>query len=548
MTLIPSPLWTDQSSAARMTGTWRSAIPVYQTLVSPCLTACPIDGRIAEWIGQIGQHSYFEAWQTLVDNNPFPAVIGRICHHPCQTSCNRENLDETVGICSLERFVGDMALEQGWQFEEPKVLCSQSVAIIGGGPAGLSAAYHLLRAGYSVTLYERQPKLGGLLRYGIPAYRLERRVLDLEIARIVDLGLEVKLDAEVMDSTALRGLRDRFDAVYMATGASTPKRLAGLDYDQPYVIDSAEFLAASNSETPLDLGGRVVVIGGGSAALDVARTARRLGREVTVLSLEPEGQLPAQAAEIREAVEEGVTFVGGAMMQSVNEERGGLRLTCCHVSFARATTRGDFSVEPLDDGQFALTTDTIIPSIGQDADVSRWAGLIEQTGALAQTGPDGQTATAGIYAGGDLASMDRFVSQAIGMGKQAAQAIAAGFHKPSTPAVMPASPAGFDKINTAYQIRAARQRQANTEPAVRLQSFDEVQQPLDIDAALAEASRCFSCGTCTYCDNCYFYCPDMAITKLDHGYLVNADYCKGCGLCVAECPTGSVQMIGEMVQ
>jgi len=531
-----------------MTGTWRSAIPVYQTLVSPCLTACPIDGRIAEWIGQIGQRSYFEAWQTLVDNNPFPAVIGRICHHPCQASCNRETFDETVGICSLERFIGDMALEQGWQFDEPKVLCSQSVAIIGGGPAGLSAAYHLLRAGYSVTLYERQPKLGGLLAYGIPAYRLERRVLDMEIARIVDLGLKVELNAEVMDAGALRALKEQFDAVYLATGASKPKQLGGLDYDQPYVIDSAEFLAASNSEKPLDLGGRVVVIGGGSAAIDVARTARRLGREVTVLSLEPDGQLPAQGAEIREAVEEGVTFIGGAMMQSVNETRGGLSLACCPVRFTPGTNRGDFSVEPLDNRLFELAADTIIPSIGQDADVSRWAEILTSAGALAKTDANGQTATAWIYAGGDLASMDRFVSHAIGMGKQAARTIDAGFHTLSAPPPMDAQPATYDKINTAYQIRAARKHQANSEPALRLSSFDEVQQPLDIDAALAEASRCFSCGTCTYCDNCYFYCPDMAISKLERGYLVNADYCKGCGLCVAECPTGSVQMIGEMVQ
>ncbi len=544
MNMDISPLWTDQTSELRMTGTWRSALPEYRPLPSPCLTACPVDGRIAEWVGQIAANDYHAAWLTLADNNPFPAIIGRICHHPCQTSCNRAELDETVGICSLERFAGDMALAEGWQFPRADGMVGKNIAIIGGGPAGLSAAYQLLRAGYGVTLFEARDKLGGLLRYGIPSYRLDKAVLDGEIARIVNLGLTVKTGAKVVDGAALKALQEQFDAVYMATGAARPKTLPGLDYGQDYVTDSADFLAASNGGQASDIGARVLVIGGGSAAMDAARSARRLGRAVWIMALEGKGNLPAEAAEITEAREEGIEFETGAMLRTVAAGDDGITAHCVRVDFSAGARRGQFSVTPIAGSEFSLAVDTIIPAIGQDADLERWSGLIDRDGAVARTDADWQTGMAGVYAGGDLASMDRFVSEAIGMGKHAAIAIRRSLESSAAPD--PDAPAvPYDAINTAYHQVAPRRQQANITPAQRLGNFAEVQQPLDIAAALAEASRCFSCGVCTYCDNCYFYCPDMAIIKLDHGYEVKTDYCKGCGLCVAECPTGSVQMYGE---
>jgi len=188
MNEIISPLWSTRSSGARLTGTWRSALPRHVDLPSPCHGACPIEGRIAEWIRQLAQEDTHGAWLTLMDNNPFPAVIGRICHHPCQNVCNRAEWDETVGICSLERFVGDAALAEGWTVPAPEDRRTEKVAVVGGGPAGLSAAYHLLRAGVQVTLFEKSAKLGGLLRYGIPDYRLDKAVLDGEIARLLQSG------------------------------------------------------------------------------------------------------------------------------------------------------------------------------------------------------------------------------------------------------------------------------------------------------------------------------------------------------------------------
>ncbi|MCF8478353.1 MAG: FAD-dependent oxidoreductase [Pseudolabrys sp.] len=543
MNIQQSPLWSTQTTESRLTGTWRSAIPDYRAMPSPCLGACPVNGRIAEWVGAVGKQDYRGAWLTLVDNNPFPAIAGRICHHPCQTACNRQYHDETVSICALERFVGDMALAEGWKFDAPAISRSESIAVVGGGPAGLSAAYQLRRRGFRVTLFEMRERLGGLLRYGIPDYRLDKKIVDGEIQRIIELGVEIKLNANVADAPALKKLRDEFDAVYLATGATSSKTLPTLDYGQPWVMDSANFLAAINAGEPCNLGARIVVVGGGSAAIDAARTARRLGRSVTVLSLEPANLLPAQPVEVCEAREEGVEFVSGAMMEWVEASAPGLKLKCTQVDFQAGTRHGEFSVTRIAGSAFTLEADAIVPSIGQNADISRWNGLLANDGGIVQTDGGWRTSVTGIFAGGDVASMDRFVTEAVGMGKQAAAAIAqfvTSQQAGSDFSIGPTVP--FSEINAHYFPKVARRRPGTAAVAERLQGFGEVQQGLGHDEAIAEAQRCFSCGTCIFCDNCFFYCPDMAITKLEHGYEVKSDYCKGCGLCVEECPTGSVTM------
>jgi len=526
--------WTTGTTEVFKTGTWRASLPRHISAPSPCHAACPVGGDIAQWIGRAREGDLRGAWEILVRNNPFPAVAGRVCHHPCEAACNRAGFDEPLAICRLERHVGDAALEAGWPLPGPQEERAERVAVVGGGPSGLAAAYQLRRRGYAVTLIEAGWKLGGLMRSGIPAYRLPREVLDGEIARILDLGIELRLDRPLETPEALATLREEFDAVYLATGARFQKRLAQLDYTRPWAMDGAEWLARANAGSPPGLGRRLVVVGGGSAAIDVARSARRLGHEVTLLALEREHDMPAQREEVEEALEEGVILCDGAMLERV-VERGtqGLALECTKVNF-----KG--SVERIPDSGFGLEADAIVSSIGQDPELKALEGVLRTNGALLHVDARQATNLGGVYAGGDLTSTARFITEAIAMGKRAAQAIEGTLGGDARPAVK------LESIATFYYPRQARQPERRLEAAQRQSGEAEVQLGFDAAQALAESERCFSCGQCIFCDNCYYYCPDLAVSRVDGGYAVNGDYCKGCGICVRECPTGSMEMLEEL--
>ncbi len=537
-------IWTTKSTETIKTGSWRLALPAYVNPPAPCHKACPVDGNIAVWIQHVRNQAYKDAWLTLMDNNPFPAVTGRICHRPCEGSCNRGQLDEAIGIRCLERFVGDMALDNRWGFPATSVSKTDTIAVVGGGPAGLAAAFHLRRMGYAVTLFEAQQELGGVLRYGIPPYRLPKDILDAEIQRILELGIEVRTDTRISSQADYENLRAEFAAVFIATGAALPKRLPQLDYSQPWVIESATYLAQTNVGDQPQCGERVAVIGGGSAAMDVARTARRHGKEVVVLCLETEPAMPAQRDEVLEAKDEGITLIDGVMLQSVTDRaRQGLELACTKVDFEAGSEPGEFSVTPNPGTEFTIDADSIVPAIGQDPDVIDLQDLLSVEAGLVRVDEQQQTSLAGFFAGGDLVTMQRFVTVAFGFGKQAATEIdrylrsdAEDRNSVSQPTVP------IDVINTHYHPHAARAKQQLTPAAERLTCFDEVELALADGEALAESQRCFSCGNCTFCDNCFNYCPDMAINRKGGGYSVNGDYCKGCGLCVRECPTGAIVM------
>ncbi|GAB4481973.1 MAG: NAD(P)-binding protein [Burkholderiaceae bacterium] len=512
---------------------------------SPCHAACPVNGDIAEWIGRARERDFRGAWEILTRHNPLPAVAGRICHHPCEAACNRGGYDEPLAICKLERFVGDLAIERGWRFDAPAVERAERVAVVGGGPSGLSAAYQLRRRGWRVTLFEARPALGGLLRYGIPSYRLARSVLDAEIDRIVALGVDVRCGAPLATPEELARLRGEFDAVFLATGAQRTKRLPQLDYTQPWVVDGAEYLARSNAGAPPALGKHVVVVGGGSAALDAARSARRAGHDVTIVALESRAQLSAQRDEVVEALEEGIALIDGAMLAAARRGDAGLRLDCIRVRFAPGVQRGQFTVEPIAGSEFALNADAIVTSIGQDPDLAPLRTL-EADGALLKVDARQATSAEHVYAGGDVASTARFVTEAIGMGKRAALEIDRVLRalpqvaSDVEPAVALAAIATFD-----YPKRP-RATESRLDAAQRLACATEVQLGFDVERALAETQRCFSCGTCIHCDNCVDYCPDIPVQRDGAGYVVLADYCKGCGLCVKECPTGSMKMVEEV--
>ncbi|MBE7420761.1 MAG: FAD-dependent oxidoreductase [Ideonella sp.] len=540
------PIWTTGSTEVFHTGTWRAARPLHVHAPSPCHQACPVGGDIAEWIGHARRHDFRAAWDVLTRHNPFPAISGRICHHPCEAACNRGTHDEALSICKLERFVGDQAIAQGWRFAPPAQERSGHVAVIGAGPAGLSAAFQLRRRGWRVTVYEASTEAGGLMRHGIPAYRLARDVLDAEIARIAELGVVIRCGEPLADAAQFERLRAAHDAVFVATGATRVKRLAALDYALPGVLDGAAYLAACNAGAAPALGRELVVIGGGSAALDAARSARRQGHAVRVLALESRAQMPAQREEVDEALEEGIVIVDGAMLVRLQAGADGLVLQCQRVNFVPGAVRGEFRIEPIAGSGFTLRADALLSCIGQDPELAPFGGTLAQRGALIDADPLTQaSATERVWAGGDAASLARFVTEAIGMGKRAALDIHAALAGEAASAADegPAVPLG--SIATWYHEPAARAHAPVVPADERLRGSAEVQLGLEIEQALAEGARCFSCGTCITCDNCVAVCPDLAVRRVGDGYEVLAEYCKGCGLCVRECPTGSMTMIEE---
>ncbi len=542
------PIWTTGSTEVFKTGTWRAALPRHIQAPSPCHAACPVNGDIADWIGRARERDFRGAWEVLTRHNPFPAIAGRICHHPCEAACNRTSVDGALAICRLERFVGDRALAEGWAFAPPAQERPERIAVVGGGPAGLSAAYQLRRMGYAVTLIESQAELGGLMRHGIPSYRLARDVLDGEIARIVALGIDVRSGEALASPEDFARLRTQFAAVFVATGAQRQKRLPTLDYAKPWVQDGADYLARANAGAAPPLGRRVVVVGGGSAALDVARSARRAGHDVSILCLESAAQMPAQPEEVAEAREEGIALVDGAMLTAAAERPdGGVDLACVRVRFVPGATRGQFTVEQLAGTAFTLVADAIVPSIGQDPDLAPFGDALAADGALLAVDRAQATGAQRVFAGGDVASMARFVTEAIGMGKRAAQAIDRSLRAGAVEAARrwdePVVP--LAAIATYYHPAQPRAPEHRRGVAERLASEAEVQLGLEAEQALAETTRCYSCGTCIHCDNCVIYCPDLAVKPANGGYVVLADYCKGCGICVHECPTGSMKMVEE---
>ncbi len=422
------------------------------------------------------------------------------------------------------------------------------MAEIGAGPVGPWAAYQLRRRGWRVSVFEATAEPGGSMRHGILAYRLARATLDAEIARIVDLGrsaLQRAADRPRAVRAAARGAR----RAVSSPPARRASDAAALDYRLPGVLDGAAYLAASNAGAPPALGPKVVVVGGGSsAAMDAARSARRAGHAVTVLALESRAQLPAQREEVEEALEEGIRLVDGAMITGLQADGGRLRLDCRRVNFIAGAVRGEFRVEPLPGSDFSLHADAVLSSIGQDPELAPFGdGLVRQGPLLGVDAATQRTSADAVWAGGDVASLGRFVTEAVGQGQRAAIEIHrhllgadAAEEPPFSGAAVPLA-----AIATWYHEPAPRQTAPHRPTDERLRSGAEVQLGLELEQALAEGERCFSCGTCVVCDNCVVVCPDLAVRRVGDGYEVLTDYCKGCGLCVRECPTGSMAMVEE---
>ena len=530
------------SSLANKTGSWRTRKPVYLDRLPPCNHACPAGENIQGWLYHAESGDYQAAWRKLTEDNPLPAIMGRVCYHPCEGACNRGNLDEAVGINSVERFLGDEALKRGWKFDAPAVATGKRVLVVGAGPSGLSAAYHLRRLGHEVTIVEAGPFAGGMMRFGIPKYRLPRDVLDAEIARIVDLGVEITLNTKV--SNILDTMKwGRFDAAFLAVGAHIAKRAYIPAGEAARILDAVAVLRSMEGEDKPLLGRRVVVYGGGNTALDVARTAKRLGAsESIIVYRRTRERMPAHDFEVEEALQEGVLFKWLSTIRNVGDEG---TLTVERMAL-------DASGYPQPTGEVeTLESDSLVLALGQDVDLSLLAGvpgLAIEDGTV-KVGPNMMTGYAGIFAGGDMVPSERTVTVAIGHGKKAARHIDGWLRGEAYAPAPKHELATFDKVNTWYYSDAPKTVRPMLDIARRTSTFDEVVHGLDESNALFEARRCLSCGNCFECDNCYGVCPDNAVIKLGPGkrFEFNYDYCKGCGLCVAECPCGAIKMVAETI-
>ena len=541
---VPS-IWTTGYTDILNTGTWRNAVAIHQKKPAPCYGACPVDGDIPVWVSQARSNDYYLAWQTLVEHNPIPATIGRTCHHPCETKCNRNEYDGAVSINALEQYIGDMALTEGWAFAPSAIESDKNVAVIGGGPAGLSCAYQLRLKGFRVTIYDANPELGGVLRYGVPEFRLPKKILAAEIRKIVDLGVEVVSERKMVGAD-LDELKKKYAAVFIAFGAHKPKKLPLFSAEDVRAVDGLDFLRSVRSGAPMAIGQNVLVIGGGSVAMDIAGSVIRLGRSARILALESREAMPAPEDEIQDVLEEGAIITGGAMVKSVGDRSSGFLLHCVKVELDPASPAGVLRPIEIAESGFNVEADTVILAVGQDPELADWENSLMVDRSMVVTDSSLMTSCAAVFAAGDVASAERFVSTAVGGGKAAAESIARylgeqgkgeQFRQEPPPEVT------FKEINTFYFPLKSRKERGKLDASARIADFTEIRLGFSAEQAQAQAERCFSCGNCIECDNCFIFCPDMAIAKnssVPLHYTVLDQYCKGCGCCLEECPRGAM--------
>ncbi len=528
----------DLARAAGRVGPVRTRMPVYMDLLPPCNNACPAGENIQEYLRlvKIGQDEL--AWRQLTADNPFPAIHGRVCYHPCENACNRAGLDSAISIHGVERYLGDKALDMGWAFPKPDQPTGFKVLIIGAGPSGLSAAYHLARLGHTVEVRDGGDLPGGMMRYGIPEYRLPRDVVDAEIARITALGVTIKQNHYVKDLLAEQE-EGGFDAVFVAIGAHLSKRVDIPSMDAGRIVDAVSFLRdVASGERPV-IGRRVAVYGGGNTAMDAARVARRLGAEESIVVYRrTEAQMPAHAAEKEAAEAEGVQMNWLRTIQAMESNAVTVEIMELDEN-GKAVGTGRFE---------ELEADTVILALGQEADSDFLKAIpgMRFDGDVVRVDPHTlMTDVEGIFAGGDAVPSDRTVTIGVGHGKRAARMIDAFLFNHRSPERAKKPLATLDMLNLWYFGDHARRIEPELDASVRTEGFEEIVDGLKPEEALFEANRCLSCGNCIECDGCLGSCPEDAIIKLGKGYRYKYDYekCTGCATCYEQCPVHAIEMM-----
>ena len=527
--------------------------PKYAEKMPPCVSHCPNEADIRGWITTIAQAEAYGrtdeqalelAWQKITDINPFPAICGRVCPHPCEAECNRKDKDGSVAINALERFVGDFGIARGLKLTHLSHLaedkCQDRIAVIGSGPAGLSCAYQLSRRGFQVTVYEAFSQPGGMLRYGIPRYRLPREVLDAEIQRIVDLGVDLKCGVIVGKDIPLEQIRKECKAVFVGIGAHKGLKLNVPGEDAGNVLTGIEFLNRANSGETVQVGSKVLVIGGGDTAIDAARISRRLGAEATILYRRTREEMPAIAREVDGAMEEGVTIEFlTAPIEVLRDNGTAMGVKCLRMELAEPDASGRPRPIPILGSEFEIAASTIIVAVSQEPEFAPVAELREDKNRIL-TDEWGATKSAGIYAGGDDLEL-ALVATAVYQGRMAAQAIEA--HVRGGDLSRPEAHTPATKVIADWHMETDRHERQRL--PVDMRGMDaEIEQGFSQDEAVEESKRCMSCGMCMDCESCWMYCTNNCFVRLPKGqhYSIKMDLCNGCKKCAEGCPTGYLEL------
>ena len=566
---IPITGMSFASTRLNKTGSWKYMRPVHSDKTPPCNEGCPAGEDIEGWLYLVARNRIEEAFQLLKLENPFPSICGRVCYHPCEKACNRREYDYPIAIHLVERFIGDMGKKYGWKLKSYNIEKREGkIAVIGAGPAGLSCAYHLARMGYDVEVFEKMPSYGGILRYGIPVYRLPKNVIDWEVQFLIELGVKFHFNVEIGKNKQLDELQKDFSAIFIATGAHKSRNMKIEGENLDGVIVGLEFLKDVNTGKNVKLGKKVAVIGGGNTAMDVARTALRLGSQPIILYRRTRNEMPAIEDEIEEALKEGIEIKYLVTPIKIEGKNGEVKiLHLQRMKLGEPDSSGRRRPIPIPGDTYTMEVDNVITAIGEITDLNYINGLVKTEGQSVVVNEFCQTTNPAIFAGGDIIDQPRTVTDAIGSGKRAAIAIDSYLQNKTVDKELltigykgnlsMARYLGIDKrelqrkvvlfnnLNMDHFIHEDRHPQKTLDLNTAIKSFDEVNLGYDENIAIEEAGRCFNCGVCNHCDNCIVFCPDVAVYKENNKYYVDYDYCKGCGLCAFECPRYAIDMIKE---
>jgi NADPH-dependent glutamate synthase beta subunit-like oxidoreductase/Pyruvate/2-oxoacid:ferredoxin oxidoreductase delta subunit len=568
---VPLCAVSTSSGLLNRTGSWKFAEPVFIDRVSPCNLQCPAGEDITGYMYLASQKRFEEAWRLITQENPFPAIMGRICFHPCEGECNRKDHDEAVAIHMVERFIGDYGLSNKLKISVSEPDKDRKIAVVGAGPAGLSAAFHARRMGYPVTVYDSNERPGGLMRYGIPPSRLPKDILDGEVQRLYEMGIEFKMGVTVGKDISWEELKSTYDALFFALGAYEEQALEIKGIDKAGVFHALAFLKEINLGKKPAIGKHMAVIGGGNSAIDCARASRRLGATVTIVYRRSEAEMPAHPEEVAMAKEEGIQFLFLATPQEVH---GGKAVTGMKLEkMALGEPDDSGRRRPVPTGETVdIDCDGMIMAIGEYTRIDDLPSFVSHTQGVVTTDPMGKTSDPSVFAGGDIIDIPHTVTHGIGSGKRAALALdrllQGGFgdhgdldqfrwgekgmisigRMRGTALFKRRNPspdvAEYKGLNAFYFDHRPRMKIHAIPLEKRVTGFQEVIESPSQQEAVSEAARCFNCGSCTECGNCYIFCPECAIKRDPggYGYYADMDYCKGCGICVYECPRGAMKM------